>query len=84
MILTALVLSTFLAPASAATDAEDADTNARVSSSEYIFETGDELNGDVLKPGDTHIRARRGNKHPTMVLIRANFVDRIHHQAKDM
>ena len=85
MILSTFVLSTFLfAPADAAPAVDDSDDRARVSSSEFVFEVGDTLDGQVLKPGDTHVRSRRPGKNPTMVLIRSNFLDRLAANAKDM
>jgi hypothetical protein len=85
MILSTLALSTLLlAPATAPAPADESDELARVSDSEFIFEIGDTLDGQVLKPGDTHVRSRRPGKNPTMVLIRSNFLDRLHHNAKDM
>ena len=81
---TILVLSAaMLAPASTPTH-ESADEQARVSDHEYIFGTGDTLEGDNFGEVDTHIRARANPSFPSMVLIRASFVDRIHDQAKDM
>lgn len=84
MSFTTLLLSTaILAPASTPTN-ESADEQARVSDHEYIFGKGDTLEGDNFGPMDTHIRAKVNPSFPSMVLIRASFVDRIHDQAKDM
>ena len=84
MIASTLALAaTLLAPVAPA-DNEGADAQARVSAQEYIFVEGDSLEGETLSPGDTHIRARVDTKFPTMVLIRANFVDRIADLTNDM
>ena len=84
MILSTLILTASLVAPAATEPAEDADAQARVSATEYIFGKGDELKGEKLQPGETLIRARRPGTHPTMVLIRANFVDRLNHQSNDM
>jgi hypothetical protein len=75
-----------LAPAPAPTPAADesADEQARVGDREYNFGIGDTLEGDNIGPMDTHIRAQVNKTFPSMVLIRASFVDRIHDQAKEM
>jgi hypothetical protein len=85
MMISTLLFSTLIvAPVAPAPDAESADEQARVASDEYIFEIGDSLEGKKIGPTGTHIRSHVNKTYPSMVLIRASFVDRLNEQARDM
>lgn len=87
----AFLVSTLIAfaPAPAADSApavndQDADSNARVKDSEYVFVEGDDLEGDVLKPGGTPVTGRIGIKHESMISIRGAFIGELTLMALDM
>ena len=82
MISTLLLSSLIVAPVAPAPNAESADEQARVASDEYIFEIGDSLEGKNIGPTGTHVRSHVNKTYPSMVLIRASFVDRLHEHVK--
>lgn len=86
----ALLVSAFVAlapapaPDSSGAAEPDADAAARVSDSEYIFVDGDDLQGDLLKPGGVPVRGSVGLKHESMISIRGQFIGELTQMALDM